>query len=92
MQNAVAETVPFLRDRVQELNDWSTIKLLTVKIDRLKEWFLQERVLGAVLRGDEKTSMPLPLQALRRWPLLRRIPARVIGIGFRVEHVQTREQ
>ena len=25
---------------------------------------------------------------MRRWPFLRRIPARVIGIGFRPEHVK----
>ena len=160
MQRAVAETAPFLGNRVQELNDWSAIKLLTVKVDRLREWcrpgllcigdaahamspiggvginlaiqdavaaanmltsplrrgapsladlrrverrrwfpthmtqrlqiFLQDQLLGRVLRGD-MTSPPLPLRWLRRWPFLRRIPARAIGIGFRAEHVHTRE-
>ena len=160
LQRAVAETAPFLRDRIQELSDWSAIKLLTVKIDRLREWcrpgllcigdaahamspiggvginlaiqdavaaanmltsplrrgapslddlrrvqrrrsfpthmtqrlqmFLQNQLLGRVLRGD-MTSPPLPLRWLRRWPFLRRIPARAIGIGFRPEHVHIRE-
>jgi len=160
LQRAVAETAPFLGNRVQELNDWSAIKLLTVKVDRLREWcrpgllcigdaahamspiggvginlaiqdavaaanmltsplrrgapsladlrrveqrrwfpthmtqrlqiFLQDQLLGRVLRGD-MTSPPLPLRWLRRWPFLRRIPARAIGIGFRAEHVHTRE-
>ena len=28
---------------------------------------------------------------MRRFPILRRIPARVIGVGFRPEHVRTSE-
>src|SRR5438874_9730250 len=36
-------------------------------------------------------TLPWPLKLLRRWPILRRIPARVIGIGFRPEHVKTPE-
>jgi hypothetical protein len=34
-------------------------------------------------------SAPLPVRLLQRWPALRRIPARIIGIGFRPEHVRT---
>jgi hypothetical protein len=33
--------------------------------------------------------MPLPLRLLQRFPALRRIPARMIGLGFRPEHVHT---
>jgi hypothetical protein len=33
--------------------------------------------------------MPLPLRMLRRFPVLRRIPARLIGMGFRPEHIKT---
>jgi len=29
---------------------------------------------------------------LQRFPILRRIPARVVGIGFRPEHVKTPER
>jgi 2-polyprenyl-6-methoxyphenol hydroxylase-like FAD-dependent oxidoreductase len=34
----VGRLAPFARNRVQELNDWDKIKLLTVTIDRLEEW------------------------------------------------------
>jgi hypothetical protein len=27
---------------------------------------------------------------MQRWPWLRRIPARIIGMGFRPEHVRTK--
>ncbi len=38
-----------------------------------------------------KTPLPLPLRLLRRFPALTRIPARVVGLGFRPEHVRTPE-
>ena len=30
---------PFLRDRVDELRDWDDVKLLTVAVDRLRQWY-----------------------------------------------------
>ena len=33
--------------------------------------------------------LPLPLKLLQRFPVLRRIPARMLGLGFRPEHVRT---
>ena len=50
--------------------------------------FLQERVIGRVLKSTEKPSPPLALRLLARWPLLQRLPARLIGLGFRPEHVR----
>ena len=50
--------------------------------------FVQDRVIGHVLRSTGNLSPPLPLRLLGQWPLLRRIPARLIGIGFRPEHVK----
>lgn len=35
--------------------------------------------------------LPLPLRVLRRFPYLSRFPARVVGLGFRPEHVRTPE-
>ena len=33
--------------------------------------------------------LPLPLVLLQHFPILRRIPARIVGLGFRPEHVHT---
>ena len=155
----VATLAPFLRDRVSELRDWNDVSLLTVKVDRLKQWFrpgllcigdaahamspvggvginlaiqdavatanilatklatgtlverdllavqrrrefptratqrlqiaVQNRVIRRVLSSAQPLTLPWLLKLLGRWPFLRRIPARVIGIGFRAEHVQT---
>jgi 2-polyprenyl-6-methoxyphenol hydroxylase-like FAD-dependent oxidoreductase len=50
---------------------------------------VQNRVIRRVLGGTKPLTVPAPLRLMQRWPFLRRIPARVIGMGFRPEHVQT---
>jgi 2-polyprenyl-6-methoxyphenol hydroxylase-like FAD-dependent oxidoreductase len=50
---------------------------------------LQNGVIRRVLASARPLTVPWPLKLMQRWPLLRRIPARVIGMGFRPEHVQT---
>src|SRR6266571_1682661 len=50
---------------------------------------IQNRLVDRILGSDEQIPLPWPVKLIQRWPLLRRIPARVIGIGFRAEHVKT---
>ncbi len=50
---------------------------------------VQNRVIRRVLGSVHSLRLPWPLKLMQRWPLLRRIPARVIGMGFRPEHVKT---
>jgi 2-polyprenyl-6-methoxyphenol hydroxylase-like FAD-dependent oxidoreductase len=50
--------------------------------------FVQKRVIGQVLQSTRKLSPPLAVRLLGQWPLLCRIPARLIGLGFRPEHVK----
>jgi 2-polyprenyl-6-methoxyphenol hydroxylase-like FAD-dependent oxidoreductase len=158
LRDEIATLIPFARDRVGELRDWDDIKLLTVRVDRLRQWyrpgllcigdaahamspiggvginlavqdavaaanilaspllqeavatdhlhavqrrrelptrltqglqvFLQDRVISRVLSSRRRPSLPLVLKLMRRWSFLRRIPARVVGIGFRPEHVK----
>ncbi len=158
-RDSVAQLVPFAADRVGRLQDWEEIKLLTVQVDRLRQWWrpgllcigdaahamspiggvginlaiqdavaaanllaaplregrltvdhlrqvqqrrdwptrmtqrvqllLQNRVIKRVLGEGQPLVPPLPLRLLARFPSLRRIPARLIGIGFRPEHVRT---
>ena len=158
-RDAVAQLAPFMADRVGELYDWEPIKLLTVQVDRLRQWYrsgllcigdaahamspvggvginlaiqdavatanlltaplregrlttkdlqlvqqrrewptrmtqrvqlaIQNRVIKQVLSGAGRFSPPFAIRLLARFPFLRRIPARMIGLGFRSEHVQT---
>ena len=159
-RDEVARVAPFMRDRVSEIADWGHVKLLTVAVDRLRQWcrpgllcigdaahamspiggtginlaiqdavaagnilaeplrrgpatldqlwavqrrrelptritqraqvLIQNRIIGRVLTTQAKSfSVPLPVRLMRRWPFLRRIPARLIGMGVRPEHVKS---
>ena len=155
----IAQLAPFLRDRLDEIRDWSDVSLLTVAVDRLADWArpgvlcigdaahamspiggvginlaiqdavatanalgntilngtpsldelravqqrrsfptratqwvqltVQNRIIRNVLGRDEPVTAPGLLKLLQQWPILRRIPARVIGVGFRPEHIRT---
>jgi 2-polyprenyl-6-methoxyphenol hydroxylase-like FAD-dependent oxidoreductase len=56
---------------------------------------IQLRIQNALVKGviDRSGDLPVPLfvRLLMRFPFLRRIPARVIGMGFRPEHIHTPE-
>ena len=49
----VAQLAPFAADRVGELQDWNAIKLLTVKVDRLTQWYRP----GLLCIGDAAHAM-----------------------------------
>lgn len=52
---------------------------------------VQNRVIRRVLGSSNPLKPPFLLRLFGRFPFLRRIPARVIGIGFRPEHIRTRD-
>jgi 2-polyprenyl-6-methoxyphenol hydroxylase-like FAD-dependent oxidoreductase len=155
----VLSLAPFLGDRIHEVRDWEGIKLLTVLVDRLRQWyrpgllcigdaahamspvggiginlaiqdavaaanilwqplsegfvspshlqkvqwrrelptrltqrgqvFVQDNVLGRVLGSSQPVVAPWFLKLFKRFPVLRRIPARLIGLGVRPEHVKS---
>jgi 2-polyprenyl-6-methoxyphenol hydroxylase-like FAD-dependent oxidoreductase len=49
---------------------------------------IQNRVVGRVLDNPQPLSPPLLLRLLPHMPFLTRIPARLVGMGFRPEHIQ----
>jgi len=51
----------------------------------------QRRIVAPILSGRGPARPPLPLLLLARSARLRRIPARMIGLGLRPEHVRTPE-
>jgi len=161
-RSAIARVAPEFADRTSELTDWDRFKLLTVTVDRLRQWarpgllcigdcahamspiggvginlaiqdavaaanilapILRERVpsLGELNRIQQRRALPTRLtqglqmaiqnrvmtrvlnlktdpkppfmvKLLNRCAYLRRIPARLVGIGFRPEHVRIAEQ
>ncbi len=151
--------LPWAADRSAELASWDQVKLLTVQIDRLRQWWrpgllcigdaahamspvggvginiaiqdavaaanilvpvlhkrsplgddlqrvqkrrewpvrvtqrlqilMQDRVIARVLGSRQPLRPPAFLRLLARFPRLRRIPGRLIGMGVRPEHVRT---
>ncbi len=50
---------------------------------------VQQRILDPVIGSDKPIAAPWPLRLFNRLPWLARIPARLIGVGFRPEHVRS---
>jgi len=158
-RKTIVAITPEFRDVVNELDDWNKIKLLTVQVNRLRQWHragllcigdaahamspaggvginlaIQDAVATAnllakkILRGDCTTQDLARVQARREFPvrmiqnaqvfvhrrmftnntrsvisipwparkllalfapLIRRIVARLVGMGFRPEHIET---
>lgn len=59
---------------------------------RVTQWLqvqVQNRILGRVLTSTEPLALPWPAKLLRRWAIFRRIPAYLVGVGLRPEHIET---
>jgi 2-polyprenyl-6-methoxyphenol hydroxylase-like FAD-dependent oxidoreductase len=161
-RDRVSELEPFLKDRVGELKSFDDIKLLTVAIDRLRQWhrpgllcigdaahamspvggvgvnlavqdavaaanilaeplragavttvhlaavqarrsfpmrviqrmqvIVQNKLLSPALASRERPKPPFVMRLIQWFPVLRRIPARIVGLGVRPEHIQTPER
>ena len=70
--------------RVQERRDWPT------RVTQRTQLSIQDRVISRVLGSADRLMPPLPIRLLARFPFLARLPARLIGLGVRPEHVNTR--
>jgi 2-polyprenyl-6-methoxyphenol hydroxylase-like FAD-dependent oxidoreductase len=72
---------------------------LLAEVQRRREWptrmtqrmqlLVQNAVIKNVLQLQQQPRTPFIAKLLVRFPALRRIPARLIGMGFRPEHVRT---
>jgi 2-polyprenyl-6-methoxyphenol hydroxylase-like FAD-dependent oxidoreductase len=70
-------------NKVQERREWPT------RATQRLQLFIQDRVISNVLARKTTPRPPLVVKLLQWFPPLRRIPARVLGMGFRPEHVHT---
>ena len=72
--------------RVQKRREFPT------RIIQRGQVFVQQRVISNVLANTGRIEPPLVVKLLKRFPVLRRIPARIIGLGVRPEHIRTPER
>jgi 2-polyprenyl-6-methoxyphenol hydroxylase-like FAD-dependent oxidoreductase len=59
----------------------------TIRTQRLQV-FMQNRVITPVLSGTAKIRAPFVLHLMQWFPILLRIPARIVGMGFQPEHIR----
>jgi 2-polyprenyl-6-methoxyphenol hydroxylase-like FAD-dependent oxidoreductase len=65
-------------------------RLLPTRIIQGFQKIAQDRIIGRLLQpGDAITKAPLIVRLLDRFPLLRRLPGRFIGLGVRRERVRS---
>lgn len=63
---------------------------LPARVTQRAQVLIQDRVISPALRRRGDSRPPGVVRLLARFPRLRRLPARLIGIGVRPEHVRTR--
>lgn len=66
-------------------------RILPTRLTQRLQVLIQNRVISAVLGDRKELKLPWPVRMLRRFPFLRRFPARLVGMGFLPEHVRTRD-
>lgn len=62
-------------------------RLLPTRLVQAAQKLAQDRIVGRVLGGAPIIRAPFAVRLLDRFPLLRRIPGRLIGLGVRRERV-----
>jgi 2-polyprenyl-6-methoxyphenol hydroxylase-like FAD-dependent oxidoreductase len=67
--------------RVQQRREFPT------RVIQSGQLFVQSRVVAGVLGKRDGIKPPLAVKLLKWFPMLRRIPARILGVGVRPEHV-----
>jgi 2-polyprenyl-6-methoxyphenol hydroxylase-like FAD-dependent oxidoreductase len=67
---------------VQRRREWPT------RMTQRMQLFIQNRVISNVLRRQTTPEAPWIIRMLGQVPALRRLPARIIGLGFQPEHIR----
>ncbi len=91
--NVVAEAMAEGRAVDHLLADVQRRRMLPTHLIQAAQKVAQDRVLGRLLVARQPVRRaPLIVRLLDRYPLLRRIPGRFIGLGIRREHVKSPSQ
>jgi 2-polyprenyl-6-methoxyphenol hydroxylase-like FAD-dependent oxidoreductase len=64
-------------------------RTLPVRFTQWMQLTIQNRIISRVLESQERPKPPVLFKAFNVFPVLRRVPARLLGLGIRPEHVRT---
>ena len=89
--NLLARPLREGRLKIEDLQAVQCRREWPARVTQRAQVAIQNSVLSPLLvRSDAPASPPLAVRLLQRLPLLRRIPARLVGIGVRPERVRLR--
>jgi 2-polyprenyl-6-methoxyphenol hydroxylase-like FAD-dependent oxidoreductase len=74
---------------VHDLHAVQRRRELPTRVTQRVQVFVQKYVLFRTISGSGPAKLPWIVKLLNRFPVLRRIPARFVGLGIRPEHVRT---
>jgi len=76
---------------VDELRAVQKRRMLATRVIQRMQVFIQNRIIRGVLASTATPRAPWIIRMVNRYPILRRLPARLIGVGVRPEHIATPE-
>ena len=98
---AIQDAVAAANILAEQLREGTVTEEVLAKVQKRREWptkmtqrlqlLVQKRIISSVLASTAQPRVPFALGLFKRFPWLRRIPGRLIGMGFRPEHVHTPE-
>ena len=74
---------------VSQLQGGKSFVIRLFEVQRV-QLLIQNGIIRRVLGSQRRMSPPLIIRILGAVPLFRRIPARLVGLGYRREHVRTK--
>ena len=87
--NILAQPLKARRVTAEVLAAVEARRAFPMRVIQRMQVFVHNRVLTRVLTSKGRIAPPWPVRLLNRFPLLRRLPAYIIGIGVRPEHIRT---
>lgn len=73
----------------QDLARVQTRRMLPTKMTQTAQVQIQKRVIRRVLQESGELKVPFVMKLFQRFPALGRLPAHLVGVGVRPEHVKT---
>ena len=86
--NSLAAPLREGRLAIEDLRRVQHRRMLPTRLTQRMQLFVQDRIIRRVLSSTDTPVLPYAVKLLARFPFLRRIPARLIGMGIRPEHVR----
>jgi 2-polyprenyl-6-methoxyphenol hydroxylase-like FAD-dependent oxidoreductase len=68
-----------------------TRRMFPTRVTQAIQVAVQEQVLSRTLKGERSLALSLVIWLTRHLPIVRRIPARLVGMGVRPEHIRSPE-